>query len=1280
MNIFAADVEKTIFSDMKNSDYYAEAATKLVESGILTGYPDGTFGAEKTITRAEMATIVCRMIDKEADAENSVGATIFDDVSDNHWANGYINIASKEGIINGDGNGKFRPEDDVKHEEAIKMVVCALGYGDNVVVDPADWSKAYLDIANEKGISSNLKGTKGKASTRGDIAVMSYAGIKAVQTDAKAESIVKGTPVASVAEGTYTSSQKVTLTSAIDGATIYYTTNGKTPTTKSTKYISPITISKTTTLMAIAVKNGKTLGDVMSVVYTINTKAPAGGGGGGGGGGGSSSTPITAAEFQVGGSAITTANVGDTLTFITTPAGATGTVKWTIGGNEVSVTGNSYTVNSFDMGKTIKAQITGNGAYQGTATATCTVANSVQVTAQNIMSNNADSSPVVLTNAANTTFLDDSGSPVTVDASSTLTLSIENPEKSTEEVSQATTVVIQDIISNSSATAADLSDVTAVAVDVNLSVDETAVHPVGDVTVTLSAEQLGLPEGTDLANYTFSANHTNKNNQNEIVPGTVVTIDGVQYVRFELNGLSTVWIGNIPPRTVSFYNSEEDADNKVNSIGSVVVKFGDLTPTAKIPTVSLSGYLFCGWNYDMTRTPIISNLEVHALWVEGVKMPASSINAVLSESTSDLTPEISDGLVSLDDDGDTLLPSNLDVKVSVSAPQNAVKYYAGTDAAVVAAFNNADEYLDVNTTSEIYFEIDVTNENGVIIPSSNAYYCKWIDETGNVIAVEEVKVKIANGSDGATSMEYTANVNRGIGTFEAYLINSNDSSKDFVSYINNHLNGNAIEGYTLRSNISFDGYKNNYNFNSYDLLKFIFTPFDGETYDNTDTISATGEYYSGNTWNENWTGSYQIDNGKLIVTYPFNTTAMTDEYAYIYITVNGVVQEIDINWDNGGYGNGDSEYLDCATWAEVLAALPSVTTTKEYYFECTDSSAITLSTSLTIPANVDINLRNAPSFTVANGATLTLVDDTIHNSSSSLNVRDGNFIVTNGGTVTSTYTGTNQGSRYYPSIRAKNITFSSGAKLTIPEDTLISLYTNSYNESEKGILNFESGSIVNNSGNLHTNDFDVINLNGTFNASYYTYLYGDEINVGGQINMTSTNWARFELYGTVTVNETGSIIANSTSNRKYTNLEIYGPLTNKGTIEIKGSLTDAIIMNNGFVNYNEGTISVANGCSITTSGTKFINAGLITGSGVINASLGDDYTNYDDGTDYIIVENDEYWDETLEEYVYILSDYSRYKYTHDPASTVDVTLYLAEIVNIGGQCTLTVNSEEFPQD
>ena len=141
MNIFAAEMDKTAFSDMKETDYYAQAATALEQLGIISGYPDGTYGADKSITRAEMAAIVCRMIDKETDAEKAKGKTDFDDASDNHWASGYINIASKEGIINGDGNGKFRPEDDVKYEEAIKMIVCALGYGNNVEFDEKDWSK-----------------------------------------------------------------------------------------------------------------------------------------------------------------------------------------------------------------------------------------------------------------------------------------------------------------------------------------------------------------------------------------------------------------------------------------------------------------------------------------------------------------------------------------------------------------------------------------------------------------------------------------------------------------------------------------------------------------------------------------------------------------------------------------------------------------------------------------------------------------------------------------------------------------------------------------------------------------------------------------------------------------------------------------------------------------------------------------------------------------------------------------------------------------------------------
>ncbi len=177
--------EDSVFGDIKGTEYYADSAEILAQMGILTGYNDGSFGAEKNITRAEMATIVCRLIDKEAIASQAKGKTDFDDVASDHWASGYINNATKEGIIGGDGNGKFRPGDNVKYEEAVKMLVCALGYAEDIEVDPDDWSRAYLDIAQEKGITDNLKGHKGEAATRGDIAVMVLNGIETSKTLAK---------------------------------------------------------------------------------------------------------------------------------------------------------------------------------------------------------------------------------------------------------------------------------------------------------------------------------------------------------------------------------------------------------------------------------------------------------------------------------------------------------------------------------------------------------------------------------------------------------------------------------------------------------------------------------------------------------------------------------------------------------------------------------------------------------------------------------------------------------------------------------------------------------------------------------------------------------------------------------------------------------------------------------------------------------------------------------------------------------------------------------------
>ena len=85
---------------------------------------------------------------------------------------------------------------------------------------------------------------------------------------------------------TFTSSQKVTISCATAGAKIYYTTDGTEPTTASTLYNGAFTITTTTTIKAIAIKDGMTDSAVVTAKYTKNSGGSGGSGGGSGGGGG----------------------------------------------------------------------------------------------------------------------------------------------------------------------------------------------------------------------------------------------------------------------------------------------------------------------------------------------------------------------------------------------------------------------------------------------------------------------------------------------------------------------------------------------------------------------------------------------------------------------------------------------------------------------------------------------------------------------------------------------------------------------------------------------------------------------------------------------------------------------------------------------------------------------------------------------------------------------------------------------------------------------------------
>lgn len=171
VNVFAETVK---FPDVADDYTYKSAIYALVDAGIINGIEENgvlNFKPENTITRAEFAKLIAvKLAGNVALTETTAQ---FPDVAQDYWANPYIAFAVKQGIINGNPDGTFRPFNPVTYGEAIKMIVCAKGYG-SLYTPSEPWFAGYIQIANQIDLTKYAQGYGANEAPRGLVAQLIY--------------------------------------------------------------------------------------------------------------------------------------------------------------------------------------------------------------------------------------------------------------------------------------------------------------------------------------------------------------------------------------------------------------------------------------------------------------------------------------------------------------------------------------------------------------------------------------------------------------------------------------------------------------------------------------------------------------------------------------------------------------------------------------------------------------------------------------------------------------------------------------------------------------------------------------------------------------------------------------------------------------------------------------------------------------------------------------------------------------------------------------------------
>lgn len=187
-----------VFSDLGDDEFLAQATHLLKDRGIIEGYDDETFRPDSTITRAEAAVIIAKLVKGDYSGGNE-----FPDVQ-NHWARDAVNYLSSAYVVHGYDDGLFRPDEKITYSEAAELVYSIMGFKANFYDDDPLYTMMYRGFFD--GLDSFTNDTP---ISRGDFAKLV----------ANAFDIALMTDTASFngSYPTYSWSSDITLASYLDG-------------------------------------------------------------------------------------------------------------------------------------------------------------------------------------------------------------------------------------------------------------------------------------------------------------------------------------------------------------------------------------------------------------------------------------------------------------------------------------------------------------------------------------------------------------------------------------------------------------------------------------------------------------------------------------------------------------------------------------------------------------------------------------------------------------------------------------------------------------------------------------------------------------------------------------------------------------------------------------------------------------------------------------------------------------------------------------------------------